>query len=153
MSIISERQARQLSALFVAQARERVTITLFTRQANPGAATPDPIMRACDDARALLAEVVALAPDYLALEIRDLATDAAEAWSLGIERVPAIVLRGPVAGRARTFGAPTDYEFTTLIDDLLDLVAGGHTGLSEASRAALALLRRPVHLQVFAAPT
>lgn len=153
MPIISERQAQQLRALFAEQARERVTITLFTRQAAPGATTPDPIARACDDARALLAEVAALAPDYLALETRDLAADAAEARALGVERVPAIVLCGPVAGLVRIFGVPSDYEFTTLIDDLLDLVAGGHTGLSEASRAALALLRRPVHLQVFEAPT
>ncbi len=153
MSIISERQARQLRALFAEQARERVTITLFTRQAEPGATTPDPIARACDDARALLAEVAALAPDYLALETRDLTADAAEARALGIERVPALVLRGKVAGLVRTFGVPADYEFTTLVDDLLDLLAGGHTALSERTREALTLLRRPVHLQVFEAPT
>lgn len=152
MSIISERQAQQLGALFAAQARERVTITLFTRQAEPGAAT-DAIARACDDALALLTEVVALTPAYLTLETRDLTADAAEARALSIERVPALVLRGPVAGLVRTFGVPSDYEFTTLINDLLDLVAGGHTELSEESRAALALLRRPVHLQVFEAPT
>jgi len=153
MPIISERQAHQLRALFAEQARERVTITLFTRQAEPDATMANPIARACDDARALLAEVEALAPDYLALETRNLAADAAEARALGIERVPALVLRGKVAGLVRTFGVPADYEFTTLVDDLLDLLAGGHTALSETSRAALALLRRPVHLQVFEAPT
>ncbi len=152
MSIISARQALQLRELFEAQAREPVAALLFTRQPAPGAAADD-IARACDDARALLTEVVALAPDYLTLETRDLVTDAAEAQALGVERVPAIVLRGKAAGLVRTFGVPSDYEFTTLIDDLLDLAAGGHTTLSEHSRDALALLRRPVHLQVFEAPT
>lgn len=150
MPIMSARQVQQLGALFDAQAHEPVTILLFTRQ--PGAAVDD-IAQACDNARALLAEVAALAPDYLTLETRDLATDAPDARALGIERVPAIVLRGKAAGLVRTFGVPSDYEFTTLIDDLLDLAAGGHTELSESGREALALLRRPVHLQVFEAPT
>ena len=152
MAIISARQAQQLRALFDAQAREAVTILLFTRQPEPGGAV-DGIARACDDARALLMEVAAIAPDILSLDIRDLAADAAEAQALRIERVPAIVLRGRAAGLVRTFGVPSDYEFSTLTNDLLDLASGGHTELSESSRDALALLSRPVHLQVFEAPT
>lgn len=152
MAIISARQAQQLREQFEAQARESVTVALFTRQATPGV-EDDVIVRACDDARALLTEVVALAPAYLTLVEHDIARDAAEAQTLGIERVPAFALLGHAAGRVRTFGVPAHYEFTTLIDDLFDLLAGGHTSLDERSRAALALLRRPTHLQVFVAPT
>lgn len=152
MPIISTRQAQQLREQFEAQAREPVTVDLFTRQAAPGVEA-DEIGRACDDARALLREVVALAPAFLTLVEHDLTRDAAEAQALGIERVPAFTLRGHAAGRVRAFGVPARYEFTTLIDDLLDLLAGGHTSLDERSRDALALLRRPTHLQVFVAPT
>ncbi|HET9112049.1 MAG TPA: hypothetical protein VFN78_14565 [Ktedonobacterales bacterium] len=152
MTIISERQAQQLSDLFSARAHERVTILLFTQQEQDGA--PEGVIgKANDDARALLEEVVALAPTWLTLEPHDLSIDAAEARVLAIDRTPAIVLRGRAAGRVRTFGVPADYEFTTLINDLLDLASGGHTELSERTREALALLRRPVHLQVFEAPT
>lgn len=152
MPIISERQAQQLSDLFQTQAHERVSILLFTQP--PRAGAPDGVIeQASDNARALLEEVVALAPAWLTLEPRDLARDADEAQALAIDRTPAIVLRGRAAGLVRTFGVPAEYEFTTLISDLLDLTSGGHTELSERTREALALLRRPVHLQVFEAPT
>ena len=152
MPIISERQAEQLRAQFQAAGRTPVTIVFFPYQAAPGEA-PGELTLASDDTRALLREVVALAPAYLTLEERDLMRDAAEARALGIERTPAFALRGRAAGLLRTFGAPTNYEFTTLIDDLLALVAGGHTSLDESLREALSLLRRPAHLQVFVAPT
>ncbi len=152
MPIISERQAQQLGDLFQARAQERVSIFLFTQQAQEGA-PENATEKAGDDARALLEEIVALAPDWLTLEPRDLARDAAEAQALAIDRTPALVLRGPAAGLVRAFGVPAAYEFTTLINDLLDLASGGHTELSERTREALALLRRPVHLQVFEAPT
>lgn len=152
MPIISERQAEQLRAQFQAAGRTPVTIVFFPHQAAPGEA-PGELALASDDTRALLREVVALAPAYLTLEERDLTRDVAEARALGIERTPAFALRGRAAGLLRTFGAPTNYEFTTLIDDLLALVAGGHTSLDESVREALSLLRRPAHLQVFVAPT
>lgn len=152
MSIISERQAQQLRAQFDAAGRTPATILFFPYQAAPGKPSGE-LARASDDARALLREVVALAPTYLALEERDSTRDATEAQALGIERTPAFVLRGQAAGLVRTFGVPANYEFTTLIGDLLDLVAGGHTALADDAREALRLLRRPVHLQVFVAPT
>lgn len=152
MPIISERQAEQLRAQFQAAGRTPVTIVFFPYQAAPGEA-PGELALASDDTRALLREVVALAPAYLTLEERDLTRDVAEARALGIERTPAFALRGRAAGLLRTFGAPTNYEFTTLIDDLLALVADGHTSLDESVREALSLLRRPAHLQVFVAPT
>ena len=149
MAIISEHRAQQLRELFVAQASERVTILLFTADAG----LSDALARASDDARALLEEVVALAPGYLSLEARGLVDADEAARALGIERAPAFVLRGKAAGLVRTFGAPTNYEFTTLISDLLLLVAGGQTELDASVQEALALLDAPVHLQVFVAPT
>lgn len=164
MSIISERQAEQLRAQFQAAGRAPVTILFFPYQAAPGepsggtsgeaaSEAAGELAQASDDARALLREVVALAPAYLTLEELDLTRDAAEAQTLGIERTPAFTLRGQAAGLIRTFGVPSNYEFTTLIDDLLALVAGGHTTLDESVRESLSLLRRPAHLQVFVAPT
>ncbi|HZC08003.1 MAG TPA: hypothetical protein VE338_20370 [Ktedonobacterales bacterium] len=152
MPIISARQAQQLSDLFAAQASDHVSILFFTQQAQPDA-SDNAIEQASADARALLTEVAALAPAWLTLEPRDLVRDATEARALGIERTPAITLRGKAAGLVRTFGVPANYEFTTLINDLLDLASGGHTELSERTRESLALLRRPVHLQVFETPT
>ena len=56
------------------------------------------------------------------------------------------------AGLVRFFGLPSGYEFTTLIEDLVDL-SKGSTRLSDATRQAVAELPAPVHLQVFVTPT
>jgi hypothetical protein len=55
-------------------------------------------------------------------------------------------------GLVRFFGLPSGYEFTTLLEDVVD-VSRGRTRLSEASRAAAAALTAPLHLQVFVTPT
>jgi hypothetical protein len=56
------------------------------------------------------------------------------------------------AGRVRFFGMPSGYEFSSLIDDVVD-VSRGRTRLSEATREALAALATPLHFQVFVTPT
>ena len=52
----------------------------------------------------------------------------------------------------RLYGLPTGYEFGSLIDAIMD-VSKGDSGLSPATRTALASLERDVHLQVFSTPT
>ena len=72
----------------------------------------------------------------------------------GVDRVPAIVLTDP-EGRlrgVRYFGIPAGYEFTTLVEDMID-VASGRTRLSERTRKALSAIQTPVHLKVFVTPT
>ncbi|HEX8994681.1 MAG TPA: hypothetical protein VF812_01480 [Ktedonobacterales bacterium] len=152
MPIIAAPQADRLRTYFEEQARDPVTILLFIHPAQAGE-NDDELALASQDAQELLEEVVALAPAYLILEMRDPIRDAAEAQALGIERTPAIVLRGKAAGQVRTFGVPLHYEFTTLIEDLRALLAGGQTTLDDSTREALVSLRRPAHLQVFVAPT
>jgi len=50
------------------------------------------------------------------------------------------------------YGLPSGYEFGTLIDAILD-VSSGQSGLSDATKAALAEVKAPVHIQVFSTPT
>ena len=62
-------------------------------------------------------------------------------------------MRGEDGGeRARFFGAPAGYEFTTLLEDILE-VGGGGSQLSEENRTAVAGLEGDVHIQVFVTPT
>jgi glutaredoxin-like protein len=79
--------------------------------------------------------------------------DKDKAADLGIARIPAIAILGAEKDYGiRFYGAPTGYEFGLLIDTILE-VSRGESGLSEPTRAALAELPRPVHLQVFSTPT
>ncbi len=52
----------------------------------------------------------------------------------------------------RFYGVPSGYEFMSLIGAILD-VSSGDSHLSPATRALLAQLTQPTHLQVFTTPT
>jgi alkyl hydroperoxide reductase subunit AhpF len=52
----------------------------------------------------------------------------------------------------RFYGAPTGYEFSALLEDLVDL-GTGKTQLSAAGREKLAAVTQPVVIKVFSTPT
>ena len=78
--------------------------------------------------------------------------DEQEAQSLGITHIPAFILQGHTRGAVRYFGIPAGYEFSTLIEDLID-VSKGTTNLSDKTREALATVDQDIHIQVFVTPT
>jgi glutaredoxin-like protein len=69
-----------------------------------------------------------------------------------IVKVPTLVLRGAARGVVRYLGIPAGLEFRTLLEDL-SAVSRGTTTLGNDSRAKLATLSKPVHVQVFVTPT
>ncbi len=105
----------------------------------------------CKETRALLEEVTALS-EKLHLETKDVVRDKPEADSLGVTRIPAFVLQGRAKGSVRYFGIPAGYEFSTLIEDIID-VSRGKTNLSDTTREALATVKQNLHIQVFVTPT
>ena len=70
----------------------------------------------------------------------------------GIDKVPAIALAGEHDTGIRFFGAPSGYEFVSLVD-AIGLASRGESGLSEESRALVAAVDRPMNIQVFVTPT
>ena len=50
------------------------------------------------------------------------------------------------------FGIPAGYEFTTLVEDIVD-VSRGDPALDQAILDKLAKVDRPVHMQVFVSPS
>ena len=73
--------------------------------------------------------------------------------AMKIQRTPAIAILGATKDYGiRMYGLPSGYEFGSLVDSILD-VSSGDSGLSAPTRAVLAALERPVHLQVFSTPT
>jgi glutaredoxin-like protein len=106
----------------------------------------------CADTLAIVEDVAALSPHLSVTHDRH-AGDVAP----GVEHVPAIVVLREVDGAfvdhgIRLVGAPIGHELTSLADAILT-VGSGDDGLSAASRARLATLSQPVHVQVFSTPT
>ncbi|MGI8423143.1 MAG: hypothetical protein ACR2NO_03360 [Chloroflexota bacterium] len=104
-------------------------------------------------ARALMQELTELS-DKIVLEVHNPLAEPEVAQAYGIERNPALVIEGAIGkkGLVRFYGLPSGYEFSTLLEDIVD-VSRGTTRLSEAAKQAAAALPGPLHLQVFVTPT
>ena len=109
----------------------------------------------CPITKQILDEVASLS-DKIQIQTFDFATDRAQVEQFKIARVPAIaIVRAGMPDRdygIRYYGVPSGFEFAALVGDILD-VSAGDSGLNAASRAALAQLQEPVHLQVFSTST
>jgi alkyl hydroperoxide reductase subunit AhpF len=105
-----------------------------------------------EQVRRLVEELGAL-DSKLAAESYNFVLDAEKAKELGIARIPAVAVLGAEKDYGvRFYGLPAGYEFGALVDLILD-VSSGQSGLSEATRTALAQVTQPVHIQVFSTPT
>ena len=150
MAFISDRDRQQIRDHFEKNLRGPLEVVLFTVPESlifiPGKQS----CQTCGETQELLEELTSLS-DKLALTVHDLTTSRDEAESLGIDRVPAFVLKGAARGQVRFFGIPSGYEFSAFIDDVVD-TANGSTGLSRETRDHLALLTEDINLKVFTTP-
>jgi alkyl hydroperoxide reductase subunit AhpF len=105
----------------------------------------------CPDARALLEELATLS-DKLSLELLNLQIDREKAALFRVDAVPALAVVGGKDFGIRFYGVPAGYEFSTLLDAILD-VSNARTSLSPATIESLGKLATPVHLRVFVTPT
>jgi glutaredoxin-like protein len=149
-SLIPKSEAVKLKAHLDKHLTAPVTIDLFTKPESP-LIVPGRECEACEDTRALVQEVAALS-DNIALNVHDFYADPEKPRAFGVDRIPAIVLRGAAKGQVRYIGIPAGYEFASFLEDLGD-VSGGETDLSEETKTALKSLDHDVHIQVFVTPT
>jgi glutaredoxin-like protein len=118
----------------------------------------------CGLTQQVLEEVASLS-DKIILQTHNFAIDKDQVSEYKIARVPAVAVvrveTQTVDGVARTrdrdygirfYGVPAGYEFAALINDIFD-VSRGDSGLNDQSKAMLAQLKEPLHLQVFSTPT
>lgn len=105
----------------------------------------------CKITREILEETTSLS-DKITLEVFDFVADAELAKSYGVDKIPAIVLRRSKDHGIRFFGIPSGYEFTTLIEDIID-VSRNEPELTPETMEALSPVNYPVHIQVFVSPT
>lgn len=105
----------------------------------------------CQETRRLVEEVASLSDKVDAL-IYNFITDGDKAEEYGVDKIPAIAVVGESDYGVRLYGIPAGYEFAALIE-AMKTVSSGQSGLSDATREALAGIDEPVHFQVFVTPT
>ena len=150
MAIISPEDRHTLQTLFAQELQDDVNITSFTQRESVLLIAGQE-RSSCKETRELLEEVTAIS-DKLHLTVKDFVRDEQEAQSLSITRIPAFILQGHAKGAVRYFGIPAGYEFSTLVEDLID-VSKGTTRLSEQTREVLLTVDQDLHIQVFVTPT
>jgi len=115
-----------------------VKIVMFTQELE---------CRFCSDTRQLIQEFATL-NDKITIEIYDFVTDADKVKEYGIDKIPALAIIGKKDYGVRIYGIPYGYELQTLIEAIIT-VSKGKTDLSEQTKAILADVKAPVHIQVF----
>lgn len=105
----------------------------------------------CQITNELLNELAGLS-EKISLEVYDLVGDVDKVEQYAIDEIPAVVIVGEKDYGIRFYGAPAGYEFSSLIEDIID-VSNRTTSLSEETKESLAQLKQAVHIKVFVTPT
>ena len=101
----------------------------------------------CETTREILSELSELS-DKIALKVYDLLEDRTEAEKFGIDMIPGLVVANEKDYGIRYFGIPGGYEFSSLIEAIID-VSKGVSELSEETKQALKKLEKPINIRVF----
>jgi alkyl hydroperoxide reductase subunit AhpF len=111
----------------------------------------------CPQTRQILDELPPLS-DRITIEEVNFVLERERAGRYGIDRVPAIALEQvdgegqPQDTRIRFIGAPSGYEFISLVQAVL-IVGGKTSSLTDQHRERILSVKQPVHMQVFTTPT
>ena len=105
----------------------------------------------CRETEQLLREVKDLS-DKISLEVYNFQLDKEKVAQYRVDKIPATVVEGSKDHGIRFYGIPLGHEFVPFLDAIKD-VSRGSADLLPETRAALAEIHEPVHLQVFTTPT
>jgi glutaredoxin-like protein len=134
MPLISKKDAEFLKSEFEKEMVNPVKIVMFTQTLE---------CQYCAETRQIVEEIAALS-DKMELVVYNFVTDKEIAEKYGIDKIPAIAILGTkdeaeIDYGIRFFGIPSGYEFTSIVEDIVD-VSKGESGLSAKTKKALAEL-------------
>jgi glutaredoxin-like protein len=141
MALIPEKDQRQLKKIFQSLVNN-VRIVSFTQELE---------CEHCKMNTDLLKEVTSLS-EKISLEVHDFVKESDLAKKYGIDKIPATILLGDLDYGIRFYGVPVGYEFTNLIEDIID-ISKRDTGLPEELLNELSKVDKPVHIKVLISPT
>ncbi len=105
----------------------------------------------CKETRELILELGALSP-RIKTKVYDFVKNGDEDLKYNIKRIPAIAIVGKADYGIRYYGMPVGYEFSVIVDDIID-ASRGATSLPENIKKKISEIKKPVHIQVFVSPT
>lgn len=150
MAMIPDQDRDFLKDKFSEEMQDDVTIVAFTRTAE-GEQTAGLECEFCNETQQIVEELADLS-DKIRVDRREFSTEDAAAKSMGVDKLPALVIEGPPEGAVKYFGIPGGFEFSSLVEDIVD-VSRGQTDLSDEAKEKVRGIDRDTHIQVFVTPT
>jgi glutaredoxin-like protein len=141
MAILNERDRQELQA----------QLKILTGPVKLVNFTQELACQYCRETEQLLREVKELS-DKISLEVYNFQLDKEKVAEYRVDKIPATVVEGSKDYGIRFYGIPLGYEFVPFLEAVKD-ISRGDTDLAPETRAAIAEVREPVHLQVFTTPT
>jgi glutaredoxin-like protein len=142
MGLIPDKDRRYLEHLFAEKLKEQVRIIVFTQ---------DFECQYCKENRELMLELSSLS-EKIRVEVYDFVNNKEEVEKYKVKRIPATILAGDKDYGIRFYGVPFGYEFSTLVDDIID-VSNRSSRLKDSTKKLVREIDRDVHIQVFVTPT
>jgi glutaredoxin-like protein len=142
--MIDDKLKQELKGMFAKELSGNVKLWLFTSSNKEEC----PYCEATAEMAAELAGVDA----RISLFQYTVEDNAKEAKVMGIERAPALLIQGEKAHSVYYYGIPAGYEFSSLVEDIID-VSKGSTRLAERTKEAVRKIDRNVDIKVFVTPT
>lgn len=147
MALLNDRLRGQVTQLFEQQLQRPVTILLFHAEGNPG---DDQHVGAV---REMIGELSTISGGKVTLREHHVEQEADVAARYGVKESPVLVFLD-ADGKDQNFrmwGAPLGYEFSTLLEDIVD-VSKGSVRFSPAGLAAIQAIDQDVEILVFSTP-
>ena len=141
MGYIGEKDKEFLRGEFEKYLKEKVLLLVFT----------GPNCKYCNVAAAIAQEVAEL---HDAIEFHEYKVGGEEAKKYGVEHAPTVVITDgeKYGGRIRYVGLPSGYEFSSMVEDIID-VSRRTAEVSDEVRMQLDTIDKPVRIQIFVTPT
>jgi glutaredoxin-like protein len=150
LAVISMRDQNTLRQRFSRELKSRLRIDFFTRR--PSAIfVPGRECLHCEDVQTMLEELAALSP-RISLTVHEYEPGNKTAAALGVDNVPAIVLRGQANRPLRYFGMPSGAQWPGFVETLFE-TASGIVQLKPETVQALRKLRTDVTLKLLVTPS
>jgi glutaredoxin-like protein len=141
MAFLTEKDQQFVRNLFE-NMKDPVQLIMFTQELE---------CQYCRETHQILEEVAALS-DKISLTVYNFQTDKEIAEKYKIDKIPATVIEGKKDFGIRYYGIPSGYEFSSLLEDIVD-VSVNESGFSQPAKKMLANIKAPLHMQVFVTPT
>lgn len=138
MSLVPDDKKEQIKKELKEKMDSPVSIVMFTQEVE---------CRFCSDTRQLIQEFAVL-NKKIGVKIYDFVADANKAKKYGVTKIPALAIIGKRDYGVRIYGIPYGYELQTLKEAVIN-VSRGKTDLMKKTKAILADVKVPVHIQVF----